>query len=349
MFHIWIKSDLNCTSPFNKAYPSLAIGHNSMPHLISILGQTATGKSTLATQLAKYLINRGKTAILVNCDSRQIYKGLDLGAGKEAGFWATDSQTGLEAYISQGVANYLIDFVELEWYYNLSNYIEAWVDLFQNPAITALDYVILVGGTGLWAKAVIEELDLPQIKPENRQSFDALKAELDKLPLLDLQDKLTPSTAESLSRSEINNPRRLVNYLAKQQAEQKNWYQTTNYQYPVFESKQTFWLQIDETTLRENIQKRITSRIDSGMLEEIKSVYRQYGGKRLSDLGLEYGLGVKMIEQNWTNQKYTEELASQTWQYARRQRIWLQKQVQQREVKGIEEILNTIDCNLNIG
>ena len=320
-----------------------------MPHLISILGQTATGKSTLATQLANHLINQGKTAILVNCDSRQIYKGLDLGAGKEMGFWAIDSQTGLESYISQGVANYLIDFVELKQYYNLSNYIEAWIGLFQNPAIASLDYVILVGGTGLWAKAVIEELDLPQIEPKYSTSFDTLKAELDKLPLLDLQDKLAPSTAESLSRSEINNPRRLVNYLAKQQAEEKHWYQLTNYQYPVFKSKQTFWLQIDQTTLRENIQKRITSRIDSGMLEEIKSVYRQYGGKRLTDLGLEYGLGVKMIEQDWTNQKYADELASQTWQYARRQRIWLQKQVQQKTIKGIEEILNIIDCNRNIG
>ena len=313
-----------------------------MPHLISILGQTATGKSTLATQLAKYLINQGKTAILVNCDSRQIYKGLDLGAGKEMGFWAIDSQTGLESYISQGVANYLIDFVELKQYYNLSNYIEAWIDLFQNPAIASLDYVILVGGTGLWAKAVIEELDLPQIEPKYSTSFDTLKAELDKLPLLDLQDKLAPSTAESLSRSEINNPRRLVNYLAKQQAEEKHWYQLTNCQYPVFNSKQAFWLQIDQTTLRENIQKRITSRIDSGMLVEIKSVYSQYGGKRLTDLGLEYGLGVKMIEQNWTNQKYADELASQTWQYARRQRIWLQKQTNLRPINRIEAIINDL-------
>ncbi|MBC7406439.1 MAG: hypothetical protein H7230_03145 [Candidatus Parcubacteria bacterium] len=313
-----------------------------MPHLISILGQTATGKSTLATQLANHLINQGKTAILVNCDSRQIYKGLDLGAGKEMGFWAIDSQTGLKAYISQGVANYLIDFIELERYYNLSNYIAAWIGLFQNPAITALDYVILVGGTGLWAKAVIEELDLPQIKPEYSTSFDTLKAELDKLPLLDLQDKLAPSTAESLSRSEINNPRRLVNYLAKQQSEQQNWYQPNNYQYPVFESKHTFWLQIDEKTLRENIQKRITSRIDSGMLVEIKCVYSQYGGKRLIDLGLEYGLGVKMIEQNWTNQKYADELASQTWQYARRQRIWLQKQVNIIPIIQIQDIIDRI-------
>lgn len=313
-----------------------------MPHLISILGQTATGKSTLATQLAKYLINQGKTAILVNCDSRQIYKGLDLGAGKEMGFWAIDSQTGLESYISQGVANYLIDFVELKQYYNLSNYIEAWIGLFQNPAIASLDYVILVGGTGLWAKAVIEELDLPQIEPKYSTSFDTLKAELDKLPLLDLQDKLAPLTKQSLSHSEINNPRRLVNYLAKQEAEQKNWYQLTNYQYPIFESKHTFWLQIDENTLKENIQKRITSRIDSGMLEEIKSVYRQYGGKRLTDLGLEYGLGVKMIEQNWTNQKYREVLASQTWQYARRQRIWLQKQTNLRSINRIEAIINDL-------
>jgi tRNA dimethylallyltransferase len=295
--------------------------------LIAVLGQTATGKSNYAEKMAKELIATGKSVILVNCDSRQIYKELDLGAGKEPGEWRQYSLLNSPAYFVNDVPNFLIDFVDLNRYYNLADYIDDWINLFKNPGIEKVDYVLLVGGTGLWAKAIIDELNLPRVKEARKEKFDNYKLALDNLDLKTLQEMLDETTSNSLSNSEVNNKRRLVNLIVKTHAISNHWFNSDQIRYPQFSSKETIWLKVEDEQLKENIKHRAVKRIEQGMLDEIKSLYLKYGRQRLMDLGLEYGLGVKMIENGWNIEEYISVLEIATWQYARRQRIWLAKQM----------------------
>src|ERR1019366_1167250 len=158
-----------------------------MQNLVVILGTNASGKSELGIRLANHLGGE-----VVSADSRQVYRGLDLGSGK-----ITPGQAGT-------VRHHLIDVADLSDFFSLSQY--------QQAAYSAIDSIsgtgkrpLLVGGTGLYISAIVEGYELVDVPPN-----EALRAELEIMPLPQLAERLEQSDPDAASRIDKSNRRRLI-------------------------------------------------------------------------------------------------------------------------------------------
>ena len=279
-------------------------------NLIVILGQTSSGKSDLAIDWA----TRIPRSCIVNCDSRQVYKGLNKGTGKVEGDW----QNGI--FVSGGVDHYLIDYVDPAKAYNVVDWILDFNDLMRRIE-NQYDTIILVGGTGLYAKAIVEQVDYGFIKPEFESQYLDYKTFLQNKLLLELQDSV--GIDSGLNNSDWNNPTRLVSFLLRQKSIEEKWLSVIDYYN--FSSIKQYVIDIDQQVLSLKIQNRLMNRLQQGIVEETKS-FLYLGRDRLWQLGLEYRLSWLYLHGLMTEQEFHTKLFQQNWQYCRRQLSWLKKQ-----------------------
>ncbi len=298
--------------------------------LITILGQTCSGKTQMSLDLFRHFQKLGKSCCVVNCDSRQIYKSLDYGTAKVDGVWKNNVY-----YVEGDIPHYLIDYVEPRVQYNLSNYLNDFCDLFNpkgNPQATIdpfkkgmkPDYVILVGGTGLYAKAINEEMDLGLVKKQFQTEYDSLKKELNKLDLAVLQNNVVEKNL-NLNESDFVNKIRLVSNLLRFESTVQGWLENINY--PKFTQKYYCAIEIpDQQELQIKIKNRIKLRINQGLISETKELILELGKKRVDELGLEYRLTRRFLDLEITESEWVEQLGNENWQYAKRQLTWIRRE-----------------------
>lgn len=234
-----------------------------MQNLIVILGTNASGKSELGIRLANRLGGE-----VISADSRQIYRGLDLGSGK-----ITPAQAGT-------VKHHLIDVADLAEYFSLAQY--------QRAAYHAIDTIaaagkrpFLVGGTGLYISAIVEGYELVDVPPN-----DPLRVELEGLPLPQLVERLEKCDPDAASRIDKSNRRRLIRALeiaaggrAHTAAQQRS---------PRYRCLQ-LGLTWPREILEARIEKRLRDRLANGMIDEVAGLRaRGVSDLRLDKLGLEY-------------------------------------------------------------
>ena len=234
-----------------------------MQNLVAILGTNASGKSDLGIRLAQHFGGE-----IVSADSRQVYRGLDLGTGK------------ITAAQAATVKHHLIDVAEVSEYYSLAQY--------QRAAYSAIDAIaaagklpLLVGGSGLYISAVVEGYQLVDVPPN-----DALRAELEDLPLAQLVERLETSDSAVASRIDKSNPRRLIRAIEIAEAGFTNAAARQNLpQYRCLQLGLTW----PRPILEERIEKRLRERLAHGMIEEVDGLRSQgVSDLRLEKLGLEY-------------------------------------------------------------
>ena len=234
-----------------------------MQKIVVILGTNASGKSELGIRLADHFGGE-----IISADSRQVYRGLDLGTGK-----ITPAQAAM-------VKHHLIDVAEVSHYFTLAQY--------QRAAYQAIDSLIgagkwpfLVGGTGLYVSAVVEGYQLVDVPPNDR-----LRAELEQLSLPELVVRLEKADPEAASHIDRSNPRRLVRAIEIAAAGLAD--STTHKRSPRYDCLQlglTWPLEI----LEKRIEKRLRERLANGMLDEVAGLRsRGVSDTRLDKLGLEY-------------------------------------------------------------
>jgi tRNA dimethylallyltransferase len=345
-------------------------------HLITLLGQTCSGKSDMAVELALELRAMGRGPVwIVNCDSRQIYRHLNLGTGKVAGHWQEiksseskvknpnfyKSETGQkvhskvengsfapsqdpdlvrtakkikQAFFYRGFPHFLIDYVDPAQRYSLVDYLADWCSLFNQLNSPTPEFVILTGGTGLYAKAINEEYQPGLIKQQFQENYQAWRERLQSLTLLDLKQEYAQALAENgpqnqdstqlnqLNQSDSQNPRRLQNWLLRKQASQNSW--TQNLNYPKFETKWVLAIQANQTDLHLKIKARLAERVKLGMVEEVMSL--DHLGQRHIELGLEYRIIWQYLLGHLTDDQWQVQLQKEIERYAKRQLTWLKKE-----------------------
>jgi tRNA dimethylallyltransferase len=288
-------------------------------HIITLGGQTSSGKSEMAVQLAKKLGD----CWIINMDSRQIYKKLNLGTGKVLGTWKSFEYKGTnrDAFFYADIPHFLIDIADPAKPLTLVDMLEMFVKLCEIPLPK---YLILTGGTGLYIKAIVERYQLTQLKkPEEMKQIDLLKTHLQTKSVTQLQDIFESYSPPPLNNSEFNNPQRLINNILNLEIKIQGFGEVLNI--PEFASYQQFAIHVDQNTLRKNIETRIFDRIDKGMLEEIDSL-SYLGEKRLFDLGLEYRYGSQFLQGKITEWEFEDMLIRESINYAKRQLTWLKAQ-----------------------
>jgi tRNA dimethylallyltransferase len=300
--------------------------------LITILGQTCSGKTQMSLDLFRHIQKLGKLCWIVNCDSRQIYRKLNFGTAKVEGTWKDNIY-----WVDGDIPHYLIDYVEPDLQYNLSNYLEDFCNLFQTEQP---DYVILVGGTGLYAKAINEEMDLGIVKKDFVQNYNEEKKKLNNLGLYELQ-KLISNKNLKLNESDYMNKIRLVSNLLRLESVNSNWLEEINY--PKFEQKYYFAIEIeDQLALQNQIKERIKLRINQGLIMETRGLILNLGSKRVDELGLEYRLTQRFLSGEIMEKDWIEQLGNENWQYAKRQLTWLKREKNIIWIKSIKDLIKIL-------
>lgn len=291
--------------------------------IIVILGPTATGKTDLALQMAKKFSGE-----LISCDSRQVYKGLDIGTGKMPTINETADIQKFESYwIINGIKIWLYDVVNPKVQYTVADYVKD-----ANKAIKEItnngNLPIIVGGSGLYLKALLYGLSNLSKSPDFK-----LRNILEGLTLKQLQDKLhiiNPHRLKGMNDSDRQNPRRLIRAIEISSVEENNDLRLNNGL-----TKKYQVLKIGLTTKREDlyssVDKRVIKRINQGMIDEAKRLEK--GGlsfERMNRLGLEYGVlgdylqgNIKSIEGRGG---LIEIMQNRIHGYVRRQITWFTKE-----------------------
>lgn len=274
--------------------------------LIIICGATATGKSDLAVAVAKQI-----DAEIINADSMQLYKGMDIGTAK------------LTLAERDGVPHHLIDLLEIKE--------EANVSWYQNLARTKIDEliaagksVVVVGGTGLYIKAILDELNFPDTDPKVRQQITDEAEKLGNDVMHQRLSKLDPAAAVAIPKENI---RRVIRALEVIELTGKpftaNLPRQESSRYP---AAQQFGLVLDRENLDARIDKRVEDMWDKGFAREVSLLMT----KGLADATTaKMALGYKQI-MDYLNGESTEEFAKEETKrvsraYARRQETWFSR------------------------
>lgn len=274
-----------------------------LPPLIVVLGPTASGKSGLGIALAQQFHGE-----IVSADSRQVYRGLDIGTAK-----VSQEERAL-------VRHHLLDVADPQETYTVSQ--------FQQQAIAAINDILargyqpfLVGGSPHYIQAVVDHLDMPAIPPDY-----TLRAQLEARPLAELVaqlEELDPQSAATIDRS---NPRRVIRALEVCLLSGRAFSQQRGVGHPLYRSLLlgTSW---PRDVLYRRIDARVDARMQQGMVQEVRNLLDQgISHERLEALGLEYRFISRWLRGEFASEtEMVQRLKYAIHDFTRRQLTWFRK------------------------
>ena len=290
--------------------------------MITILGPTASGKTPVAAHLAAEIGGE-----VISADSRQVYRRMDIGTGKDLVDYTVDGQQ---------IPCHLIDIREPGTKYNLFEYQQDFFDAYQD--IRGRGAVpILCGGTGLYIEAVLKGYHLSPV-PQNQALRDSLEGK----SLAELTSMLTQLKAKTGSNmhntTDVDSCQRAVRAIEIETYNIEN--PTPRRELPPVDSL-IIGLDIDRELRREKITRRLKARLDEGMVDEVKSLLEE--GIPADDL-IYYGLEYKFVTEYLTGKTTYDEMYTRLeiaiHQFAKRQMTWFRGM----ERRGFK--INWIDATL---
>jgi len=274
--------------------------------LIVICGATATGKSDLAVTLAQEI-----DAEIINADSMQLYKGMDIGTAK------------ITLEERKGITHHLMDLLDVTKDANV-----AWYQENARAAIAEIHgrgkNAIVVGGTGLYIKAILDELNFPDTDPVVRAELELEFATKGIAPLFERLEKLDPAAALAINRA---NSRRVIRALEVIKITGKpftaNLPREESSRYPY---ARQFGLVMDRDALSERISVRVERMWERGLVAEVeKLMVAGITQGVTAQRALGYAQVIAQIEGKVTEEEAKEETKRATRQYARRQETWFSR------------------------
>ena len=285
--------------------------------LLTILGPTACGKTTFAAHLAREMDGE-----ILSADSRQVYRDMDIGTGKD-----------LADYVVDGVhiPYHLIDIVDAGTKYNVYEFQRDFLAAYKE-IVTRGKLPIMCGGTGLYLESVLREYRLSPV-PQNSE----LRKSLEGKSLAELTDILR-GYKELHNTTDVDTAQRAIRAI-----EIEDYYKKTpleNRNFPTIDSL-VIGLDIDRELRREKISRRLRSRLDEGMVDEIRNII--VSGVNPDDL-IYYGLEYKFVTLYVIGQLSYDDMVSQLeiaiHQFAKRQMTWFRGM----ERRGIK--IHWLSCDL---
>ena len=271
-------------------------------NLITILGATASGKTSVATHLAAKMNGE-----IISADSRQVYRGMDIGTGKDLADYTVNGQP---------VPYHLLDIVDAGYEYNVFEYQRDFIQAF-NDIQHREKFPIVCGGSGMYIEAVLKGYKLINV-PVN----EALRAELAKKNIETLSEILKQYKPLH-NNSDTETTKRAIRAI-----EIEVYYQTHDRptdDYPAINSL-LVGVKFDRETRRQRITQRLKQRLDEGMLDEVRNLL----DKGISpDALIYYGLEYKFLTQHLIGQLRFDEMFTQLetaiHQFSKRQMTWFRK------------------------
>ena len=291
--------------------------------LVVIAGATATGKSALSVALAESI-----DAEIINADSMQVYRGMDIGTAK------------ITVDERRGIRHHMLDALDVNQ--------DATVAWYQSAARAAIDEihsrgknVVMVGGTGLYIKAVIDELNFPDTDPMVRHTLNKEAEELGIDAMFERLEKLDPAAALAIDRANL---RRIIRALEVIEITGEpftaNLPRQESIRYP---HAQQFGLVMNREDLSERIDVRVNAMFEQGLVAEVERLIEAgLLQGRTAQRALGYSQVVAYLQKELSLDAAIEETKRATRQYARRQETWFSRDSRIKWISTRQNRLETI-------
>jgi tRNA dimethylallyltransferase len=293
---------------------------DSIYDLLVITGPTASGKTALAVAMAKKLGGE-----VISADSRQVYKGMNLGTGKDYSDYQIDGTW---------IPFHLIDIAEPGYKYNVFEYQRDFIKVYEDLKFRNV-FPVICGGSGMYADSIITGYKMVEVPPDS-----GLRAELEKKPMEELREIL--ATFKNLhNTTDIDSKKRVIRAI---EIEHFNSYrQKETNELPKVNSL-VVGIMFDRETRRERISSRLKQRLDDGMVDEVKNLIKLgVNPETLIYYGLEYKYITLYLTGRLSFEKMVKDLETAIHQFAKRQMTWFRGM----EKRGTR--INWIDGNLPAG
>lgn len=270
--------------------------------LIVIVGPTASGKTNFAAHLAARL-----DAEIISADSRQVYRDMTIGTGKDLDDYIVDGQK---------IPYHLIDICNAGTKYNLFRYQEDFLNAYSD-IVKRGKQVILCGGTGLYVESVLKGYQLSPV-PQNQALRDRLSGKsLEELTLI-LEELKLKNGAKMHNKTDVDSCQRAIRAIEIESYNLEN--PTQNRLFPPIKS---LIIGIDRNTRRMKITDRLKQRLESGMIDEIKGLLeRGIAAEDLIYYGLEYKFVTEYLIGKMDYKTMFASLEIAIHQFAKRQMTW---------------------------
>lgn len=310
----------------------MAKSNQDTPLMITILGPTATGKTRLAALLAARIDGE-----VISADSRQVYRGMNLGTGKDYDDYMVEGKT---------VPYHLVDIAEPSYEYSVFKYQQDFLKVFDE--ITGRTKIpVLCGGTGLYLEAVLSGYKLTKV-PENHQ----LREQLSSKSLTGLTEKLillrpTHNTTDLLDRERTIRAIEIAEF-ENQQPENQQVFPTIDHL--------IIGIHFEREVIRKRITERLKTRIESGMIDEVRNLLdSRLKPEQLTFYGLEYRYLTDFVIGKITHEEMFQLLNTAIHQFAKRQVTWFRRMEKRGfhinwidgalpEIEKVNEILNLLNA-----
>ncbi len=273
------------------------------PPLLVITGPTATGKTRLAALLGSQFDGE-----IISADSRQVYRGMDIGSGKDQDDYVVDGML---------VPYHLVDIVDPGYEYNVYEYQQDFFKAY-NHILSRGKQPILCGGTGLYIEAVISGYRFSEV-PVN----DELRMELSYLTMAELTEKLTSirplhNTTDTADRNRLVRAIEIAMHNQDSDTGSDDGLQSLD---PIL-----FGISFERSELRERISNRLKQRIEEGLTKEIELLLdKGLQPEQLTFYGLEYRYVTQYVTGEIRRDEMTRKLNTAIHQFAKRQMTWFRR------------------------
>ncbi len=269
--------------------------------IIVILGQTSTGKSDFAVEIAKKVNGE-----IISADSRQVYKGMNLGTGK------------ITKKEMRKMKHHLLDVASPKRVFSVSDFVKLGnkkiKDILKRGKVP-----IICGGTGFYIDSLINGSTFPEVPPNKKLRSQLKKKTVTELfKILKKLDKNRSRTIDPQNKVRLIRAIEIAQTLGKTPnlAKDRPWQDLAL----------KIGLVLPPEVLKKKINTRLLSRIKKGMLKEIQKLHESsLSWKRMHELGLEYRYGALYLQNKISKEEMIEKINTKTWHYAKRQKTWFKR------------------------
>lgn len=289
--------------------------------MIVILGPTATGKTAIATQLAAKIHGE-----IISADSRQVFRGMDIGTGKD-----------LSEYVVDGVPvpYHLIDIADPGVEYSVFNFQQDCYKAYEE-IVARGNTPILCGGTGLYLESVIRAYPMVKVPVNEALRSQLSEKSLEELSVMLAEFKNLHNHTDTENRERVYRAIEIETYY-------RDFPDVVEHSRKVIEPMTVFGVDFDREIIRQRITKRLKERLENGMIEEVQRIHDSgVSHERLQRYGLEYRYVSLFLEHKIDYDTMFKELNIAIHQFAKRQTTWFRRM----ERNGIT--IHWIDGNFDI-
>ncbi len=278
---------------------------STRPKAIAIVGPTASGKTSLSLALARRFNGE-----IISADSRQIYRGMDIGTAK-----ATREERA-------AVPHHIVDIRNPDEDYTVAEF-KRDTEAAMDETLSRGRLPILVGGTGLYIRAVVDNLDIPRVEGDPILRAQ-IEADIATNGLAVVFEKLVALDPEAAYIVDGRNPRRVVRALEVATVTGRPFTEQRRRQTPLYDFL-ILGLSPTPEVLRERIDRRIDEMVRDGLVDEVKKLVQKFGAKPIAFDAIGYREIIDYLDGRSTLDDAVAAMKMNTWHFAKRQMTWFKK------------------------